>query len=179
MFFWHRHFEQLAVGVLSECYTSDESRTHKLLVRELPLFGESTIIALAVEADNKTFIAHAACQTLFNKIWAGRLTEDNYELLVREDFQNITSSDFGKVYYNVIVWCACAGFNRLSGILFFTAVVVYHHSTANLVSALSWQRGHTKREETKNGNGLLLPCADNGYVRFNVHNMYSYIILYL
>ena len=69
--------------MLSECYTSDEANTHKLLVRELPLFGASTIIALAVEADNKTFIAHAACQTLFSKIWAGKMSQENNEILVR------------------------------------------------------------------------------------------------
>ena len=76
-----RHFEELAVGVLSECYSSDEQQTHRLLVRELPLFGLSTNVALAVEADNKKFIAHAACQTLFSKIWDGELGENN-ELLV-------------------------------------------------------------------------------------------------
>ena len=77
-----RHFERLAVGVLSECYSSDEHRTHRLLVRKLPLFGQSTNVALAVEADNKVFIAHAACQTLFSNIWAGELAE-NHEAMVR------------------------------------------------------------------------------------------------
>ena len=38
--------------------------------------GDTTILMLAVEADNKSFIAHAACQTLLNNIWMGRLSND-------------------------------------------------------------------------------------------------------
>ena len=73
----YRFFEDLAVKVLAKCYSSDEQRTHRLLVRKLPMFGDSTIVALAVEADNKQFIGHAACQTLFSKIWHGGLGDNS------------------------------------------------------------------------------------------------------
>lgn len=73
MLFNNRHFGNLASGILSECYSEDERKAQLMLVREIPTFGETTILTLAVAADNKTFIAHAACQALLNNIWKGRI----------------------------------------------------------------------------------------------------------
>ena len=81
------HFEELAVGVLTECYAIDEKKAQLLLVRELPNFGCATILLLAVEADNKNFIAHAACQSLLNNIWRGRMSADVGTLRVSFIFQ--------------------------------------------------------------------------------------------
>lgn len=47
-----------------------------MLVHEMSSFGMSTDIMMAVEADNKVFIAHAACQSLFNHIWRGKISLD-------------------------------------------------------------------------------------------------------
>lgn len=47
-----------------------------LLVREIPSFGDTTILSLAVATNSMNFIAHAACQTLLNNIWKGRIHLD-------------------------------------------------------------------------------------------------------
>ena len=64
-----------------ECYAADEKKAQLLLVRELP--SCATILMLAVEADNKNFIAHAACQSLLNNIWRGRMAPEVGSLRVR------------------------------------------------------------------------------------------------
>lgn len=80
-----RHFEKLSVGCLSECYSSDEKKARLLLVRQMRNFGLTTVLQLAVKADNKIFIAHAACQALLNNIWRGRIAPDVSNLNVSED----------------------------------------------------------------------------------------------
>jgi hypothetical protein len=62
-----------------------------MLVRPNALYGNVTIVELAVEADDKDFIAHAACQSLFSRIWAGKMTENNpeYKVRVREKENSI------------------------------------------------------------------------------------------
>jgi len=69
------HFEKIALGVLSECYSSDEQKAKMLLIRQLPSYGNATILQLAVEGTNKEFISHQACQQLLNNIWYGKLDE--------------------------------------------------------------------------------------------------------
>ena len=68
-------FEGIAIGVLGECFTSDESKTKSLLVRCIPSYGHTTLLQLAVEADNKEFVGHQACQNLLNNIWWGKMDE--------------------------------------------------------------------------------------------------------
>ena len=41
-----RHFENLAVGLLAQCYSQDEKRAGLMLVREMELFG--TIHAILI-----------------------------------------------------------------------------------------------------------------------------------
>ena len=72
-----RKFDELSCGVVAECYAQDEQLSQLMLVRELPNYGNSTIIQMAVQSDNKTFVAHPACQTLLHNIWRGRMTNDN------------------------------------------------------------------------------------------------------
>ena len=72
-----RFFGDLAKGVLGQCYATEEHKTSMLLLRELPHFGESTSLRLAVEADNKAFIAHGACQSLLTSIWMGKMSTEN------------------------------------------------------------------------------------------------------
>ena len=76
-------YEQLAVGVLSECYNSNPKSTSQLLVREVETFGKTTTLQLAVEAKNMEFVAHPASQAVLTKIWMGQLVEDNHPLAVK------------------------------------------------------------------------------------------------
>ncbi|XP_078660979.1 transient receptor potential cation channel subfamily M member-like 2 isoform X2 [Branchiostoma floridae x Branchiostoma belcheri] len=69
-------FEDLALGVLNECWGEDELRTQLLLVRELYLWGELTCLRIAISGNHLNFIAHSACQALLNNIWMGKLALD-------------------------------------------------------------------------------------------------------
>ncbi|XP_052804145.1 transient receptor potential cation channel subfamily M member-like 2 isoform X2 [Mya arenaria] len=70
-------WSDLGLGVLSECHSTDEHKAQDLLVRELSNWGETTCMLIAVKADNKDFISQTACQSLLNRIWNGRLVQDN------------------------------------------------------------------------------------------------------
>ncbi|XP_077993111.1 transient receptor potential cation channel subfamily M member-like 2 [Glandiceps talaboti] len=68
-----KEYEEMACGVLTECYKDDEERAQLLLVRELPFWGNSTCLRLGISADDKNYIAHAAAQNLLSIIWYGKL----------------------------------------------------------------------------------------------------------
>ena len=70
-------YNNLAVGVLSECYSSDQYKATLLVVHRMTNHGCKTPLQLAVLADNKQFVAHPVCQTVLTTIWFGRLQIDN------------------------------------------------------------------------------------------------------
>lgn len=70
----YRYFEQLAQGVLNECFQRDKDITHKLLVRELNTWQDKTLLSIAASAEQMDFIGHTACQTKLNYIWRGKIT---------------------------------------------------------------------------------------------------------
>ncbi|XP_007577662.1 transient receptor potential cation channel subfamily M member 2-like, partial [Poecilia formosa] len=72
-----KHYEDHAIGVFSECYKNDEERAQKLLVRISRLWGKTTCLRLALEADNKTFVAQSGVQAHLTKIWCGELSVNN------------------------------------------------------------------------------------------------------
>ncbi|KAI4893011.1 hypothetical protein NFI96_027337 [Prochilodus magdalenae] len=71
------HYEKRAIGVFSECHSSDEQRAKKLLTRVSPSWGGATCLRLALEADDKSFIAHSGVQALLTQIWCGEVAVDN------------------------------------------------------------------------------------------------------
>ncbi|XP_023136566.3 transient receptor potential cation channel subfamily M member 2 isoform X1 [Amphiprion ocellaris] len=71
------HYEQHAIGVFSECHSSDGERARKLLVRASHLWGRTTCLRLALEADDKSFVAQPGVQALLTQIWCGELSVDN------------------------------------------------------------------------------------------------------
>ncbi|ESO08545.1 hypothetical protein HELRODRAFT_190762 [Helobdella robusta] len=71
------YFGNLALGVLNECYSVDQSKATLLLVRQMSSFGETTVLKMAVQADHKEFVAHPACQNLLTNIWTDQLSDDN------------------------------------------------------------------------------------------------------
>uniref|UniRef100_A0A3B5B4H9 Transient receptor potential cation channel subfamily M member 2 n=1 Tax=Stegastes partitus TaxID=144197 RepID=A0A3B5B4H9_9TELE len=71
------HYEQHAIGVFSECHSSDAERARKLLVRASHLWGRTTCLRLALEADDKSFVAQPGVQALLTQIWCGELSVDN------------------------------------------------------------------------------------------------------
>ncbi|KAB5577294.1 hypothetical protein PHYPO_G00208240 [Pangasianodon hypophthalmus] len=71
------HYEKQAIGVFSECYRYDEQRAQKLLTRVSPSWGRTTNLCLALEAHDKSFIAHSGVQALLTQIWCGELAVEN------------------------------------------------------------------------------------------------------
>ncbi|XP_038079151.1 transient receptor potential cation channel subfamily M member 2-like isoform X2 [Patiria miniata] len=75
-------YEELALGVLNECYNDDKDLTALLLVMEQENWGKTTSLSLAKQGDNKNFIAHTGVQNLLTEIWSGKLSyKNNYWLL--------------------------------------------------------------------------------------------------
>ncbi|XP_054850882.1 transient receptor potential cation channel subfamily M member 4 [Eublepharis macularius] len=66
-------FENLAIGVFSECYRNGEPRAYKLLVRSSSLWGGATILQLAHEADARLFFAQDGVQSLLTQNWWGEM----------------------------------------------------------------------------------------------------------
>ncbi|KAI0231137.1 hypothetical protein LSAT2_018500 [Lamellibrachia satsuma] len=89
------HFDKLAVGVLNKCYDKDTNKARQLLTRKLSNFGGKTTLELAVEAHSKKFVEHAACQTLLDSIWRGKMALDTGRITVL----------FGMLLPFLIPWC--------------------------------------------------------------------------
>ncbi|VFV41768.1 transient receptor potential cation [Lynx pardinus] len=66
-------YEQLALGLFSECYRSSEDRAFALLVRRNRCWSKTTCLHLATEADTKAFFAHDGVQAFLTKIWWGNM----------------------------------------------------------------------------------------------------------
>ncbi|XP_036284704.1 transient receptor potential cation channel subfamily M member 5 [Pipistrellus kuhlii] len=64
-------YEQLALGLFSECYHNSEDRAFALLVRRTRSWSRTTCLHLATEADTKAFFAHEGVQAFLTKIWWG------------------------------------------------------------------------------------------------------------
>ncbi|XP_012589782.1 PREDICTED: transient receptor potential cation channel subfamily M member 5 [Condylura cristata] len=64
-------YEQLALDLFSECYSSSQDRAFALLVRRNRCWGRTTCLHLAAEADAKAFFAHDGVQAFLTKIWWG------------------------------------------------------------------------------------------------------------
>ncbi|XP_053352590.1 transient receptor potential cation channel subfamily M member 2 [Clarias gariepinus] len=71
------HYEKQAIGVFSECHRCDKERAQKLLTRVSPSWGRTTSICLALEAHDKSFIAHSGVQAFLTQIWCGKLAVEN------------------------------------------------------------------------------------------------------
>jgi len=76
-------YESLAIGILSECYSSDQRRATLLAVRQMTNYGRTTLLELAVRANNNEFVAHTVCQNVLTVIWFGQLEDDNSKRRVR------------------------------------------------------------------------------------------------
>lgn len=69
-------YEQLALGLFSECYSNSEDRAFALLVRRNRCWSRTTCLHLAAEADTKAFFAHDGVQAFLTKIWWGDMASD-------------------------------------------------------------------------------------------------------
>ena len=72
LFFVASEFENLAIGVLDECYNEDEVLAEMLVEREIPKWGGMCALNLAAAAKAEKFLAHPCCQSSLNSIWKSR-----------------------------------------------------------------------------------------------------------
>ncbi|XP_032424081.1 transient receptor potential cation channel subfamily M member 2-like isoform X1 [Xiphophorus hellerii] len=90
------YFEDRAIGVFSECYKNNEERAQKLLVRISHLWGETTCLRLALEANDKNFVAELGVQDRLTQIWCGDLSVNNpvWRVLICMVFFPLTYTKF-------------------------------------------------------------------------------------
>ena len=65
-------FENLAIGVLDECYNEDEVVSEMLVERDLSKWGGMCALNLAAVAKTERFLAHPCCQSSLNSLWKSR-----------------------------------------------------------------------------------------------------------
>ena len=71
-FFVVSEFENLAIGVLDECYNEDEVLAEMLVESEIPKWGGMCALNLAAAGKAEKFLAHPCCQSSLNSIWKSR-----------------------------------------------------------------------------------------------------------
>ena len=59
------------MGLLDKCYKEEDQLTSQLLTYDLVYWSHWTCLTLAVSANLKDFLSHAACQLLINDLWMG------------------------------------------------------------------------------------------------------------
>lgn len=60
--YWVRVCVFAPLGVYTECQNCNPERAQKLLVRVSPYWGKTTCLRLALEADDKNFVAQSGVQ---------------------------------------------------------------------------------------------------------------------
>ncbi|KAJ7363534.1 Transient receptor putative cation channel sub M member 7 [Desmophyllum pertusum] len=66
-------FKRLALGLLDQCFQTNEELTQQLLTYHLENWGGKTCLSLAVAIEHEEFLAHCSCQTLLTDIWTGAM----------------------------------------------------------------------------------------------------------
>ncbi|CAF3796253.1 unnamed protein product, partial [Rotaria sp. Silwood1] len=72
--FIFRDFSDCGLGVLDKAFNEDSTRTFEMLDEKHPDWGHMATIELAYNADNKPFVAHAACQKWVTRQFYGEIT---------------------------------------------------------------------------------------------------------
>ena len=65
-------FENLAIGVLDECFSQDEGVSEMLVKRGLSKWVGMCALNLAAAAKVERFLAHPCCQSSLNSLWESR-----------------------------------------------------------------------------------------------------------
>ncbi|CAF0774571.1 unnamed protein product [Rotaria sordida] len=69
-----KEFSDCAVGVLDKAFNEDSLRTFEMLDEKHPDWSNMATVELAYNADNKEFMAHAACQKWVTRQFYGEIT---------------------------------------------------------------------------------------------------------
>ena len=74
-------FLSIALGLLDECYQTNEDLTQQLLTYNLENWRDQCGLSLAVATRHEEFVAHTCCQTLPTEIWMGAMKLDEWATL--------------------------------------------------------------------------------------------------
>lgn len=66
-------FKRMALGLLDQCFQTNEELTQQLLTYNLESWGGQSCLSLAVAIEHEEFLAHVSCQTLLTEIWTGAM----------------------------------------------------------------------------------------------------------
>ena len=66
---WADQFENLSVEILEKFSRCQPLTCNKAIIRQIPQFGNVTLLHLAVIAEAKLFIGQRAVQNVLNSIW--------------------------------------------------------------------------------------------------------------
>nr|XP_031537879.1 transient receptor potential cation channel subfamily M member 4 isoform X3 [Vicugna pacos] len=67
------HINLPHLDLFGQCYRSSENRAARLLLRRCPLWGDSTCLQLATQADARAFFAQDGVQSLLTQKWWGEM----------------------------------------------------------------------------------------------------------
>ncbi|CAF0794665.1 unnamed protein product [Didymodactylos carnosus] len=89
-----KEFSDCAVGVLDKSFNEDDQRTFEMLDEKHPDWNHMATVELAYNAENKEFMAHAACQKWLTRQFYGEITprELSWGLFKTPDYLKITCS---------------------------------------------------------------------------------------
>ncbi|KAL5971991.1 Transient receptor potential cation channel subfamily M member 8, partial [Taenia solium] len=66
-------FENIALSILNQCYSSNAESTMQLLIMERQTFEQLSCFVIAAEGNCKHFMEHQACQEYLDRVWARTL----------------------------------------------------------------------------------------------------------
>ena len=66
------NLEKLAIDLLGQCYSTNQQRTHILLIREVPVLGNVTCIEFANKAKALKFLSSNASKSLLDEVWGDK-----------------------------------------------------------------------------------------------------------
>ncbi|VDM35087.1 unnamed protein product [Hydatigera taeniaeformis] len=66
-------FENIALSILNQCYSTNVESTMQLLIMERQTFEQLSCFVIAAEGNCKLFMEHQACQEYLDRVWAHTL----------------------------------------------------------------------------------------------------------
>ncbi|CAH1785123.1 unnamed protein product [Owenia fusiformis] len=77
-----REFEQMACGVLDECYSTDPDKAAILVEREYETWGSMNVLEMAAEANDKKFLSTVCCQNCITIRWKRGIGSDWWRVVL-------------------------------------------------------------------------------------------------
>ncbi|CAF1144579.1 unnamed protein product [Didymodactylos carnosus] len=70
------YFKQYANDCLAPCHENEPKKADELTIRQIDLFGGVTCLQVAVDADDKRFVAQSCCVQAMTNIWCDKMHLD-------------------------------------------------------------------------------------------------------